>query len=195
MNQPAKQLLLATRNQGKAREIQQVFHDLHFLSLSDLSDIPDVEENGETFAANARLKALYYREVTGLPCLADDSGLEVYALGGAPGVKSARFAASDPLRITRLLEQMRPFQDPARRRARFVCALCLCLGPDHMIEVEGDVAGWIAYAPAGQHGFGYDPIFYYPPLQKTFAEMSPEEKNQVSHRSRALETLRERLAL
>jgi len=193
VNQPATPLLLATRNQGKAREIQQVFSDLRFVSLSDLSGIPDADETGETFAANARLKSVYYREATGLPCLADDSGLEVFALGGAPGVKSARYAATDPLRITKLLEQLRPFQDPERRRARFVCALCLCLGPDQLIEVEGDVAGWIAHIPAGEHGFGYDPIFYYPPLNKTFAEMSPEEKNKVSHRSRALETLRERL--
>jgi len=193
VNQPATPLLLATRNQGKAREIQQVFSDLRFVSLSDLSGIPDADETGETFAANARLKSVYYREATGLPCLADDSGLEVFALGGAPGVKSARYAATDPLRITKLLEQLRPFQDPERRRARFVCALCLCLGRDQLIEVEGDVAGWIAHTPAGEHGFGYDPIFYYPPLNKTFAEMSPEEKNKVSHRSRALETLRERL--
>jgi len=194
VNQPANPLLLATRNQGKAREIQQVFRELRFVSLCDFPGVPDVEENGETFAANARLKAVHYHQLTGLSCLADDSGLEVSALAGAPGVKSARYAPTDPLRIARLLDELSAFVEPQSRQGRFVCALCLCFAPDRLIEVEGDVTGRIALAPAGQQGFGYDPIFYYPPLGKTFAEMTPEEKNLVSHRSRALEALRRALA-
>jgi XTP/dITP diphosphohydrolase len=186
---------VATRNLGKVREIQAVLKDFGFatISLSDTAPILEPEETGATFAANALLKATYYHQATGLPALADDSGLMVDALGGAPGVLSARFAATDAARCARVLALMRDFPAPSERSARFVCAMCL-YGPTGALEVEGCAAGLVATAPAGSNGFGYDPIFFYPPLARTFAQLDAAEKNRVSHRARALEALRERLA-
>lgn len=191
---PKSQVLLGTRNPGKLREIQGALRDLGlvFVSLADFPDVKDIEETGSTFAENARLKAQHYREATGLASLADDSGLLVDALGGLPGVKSARFAPTDPERIRKILELMCPFPHLEQRTAHFVCALCLATS-DGLIEVEGRVSGLLALEPSGSNGFGYDPIFYYPPEGKTFAGMSAEEKNRVSHRSAALALLRKRL--
>jgi XTP/dITP diphosphohydrolase len=187
-------VLLGTRNPGKLREIQDVLGDLELrlLSLADFPEVSDVEETGGSFLENARLKAEHYRRQTGLPSLADDSGLVVDALDGRPGVLSARFAPTDPERILKLLELMRPFPAPERRSARFVCAICLAADWGS-VEVEGRVEGLIAARPSGSHGFGYDPIFYYPPMNKTFAEMTAAEKNCVSHRFVALGLLREKL--
>lgn len=186
--------LLGTRNPGKLREIQEVLKDsnLAFVSLADFPHVTDIEETGATFAENARLKALHYRGATGLPSLADDSGLSVDALGGRPGVMSARFAPTDPERIRGILDLMRSFPRPEQRAAHFVCALCL-VTDEETIEVEGRVSGVLASGPSGSNGFGYDPVFYYPPAGKTFAEMTSEEKNRVSHRAVALRLLRERL--
>jgi len=191
---PKSRLLLATRNPGKSREIQAVLKDLDldFVTLLDYPTLPDALETGATFAENALIKAKYFWEETNLPALADDSGLVVEALGGRPGVQSARFAPSDSERVVRLLELMRPFATPEERRASFVCALCL-YSEDGIVQVEGDVEGRIAAKPAGVGGFGYDPIFYFPPLGKTFAELTGAEKNAVSHRFRALEKLRTKL--
>lgn len=191
---PRSRLLLATRNPGKSREIQAVLKDLDldFATLLDYPTLPDALESGTTFAENALIKARYFWEETNLPALADDSGLIVDALGGRPGVQSARFAPSDSERVVRLLELMRPFAKPADRKARFVCALCL-YSDEEIVQVEGEVEGSIAPKPAGVNGFGYDPIFYFLPLQKTFAELSGTEKNSVSHRFRALQKLREKL--
>ncbi len=191
---PKSRLLLATRNPGKSREIQAVLRDLDldFVTLLDYPALPDALESGTTFAENALLKARYFWEETNLPALADDSGLVVDALGGRPGVQSARFAPSDSERVVRLLELMRPFAKPADRKARFVCALCL-YSEEGIVQVESDVEGSIAAKPAGVNGFGYDPIFYFPPLKKTFAEVTGVEKNAVSHRFQALEKLRAKL--
>jgi XTP/dITP diphosphohydrolase len=191
---PKSRLLLATRNPGKSREIQAVLKDLDldFVTLLDYPALPDALESGATFAENALIKAKYFWEETNLPALADDSGLMVEALGGRPGVQSARFARSDSERVVRLLELMRPFAKPAERKGRFVCALCL-YSEAGIVQVEGDVEGLIAAKPAGLGGFGYDPIFYFPPLKKTFAELTSSEKNAVSHRYRALERLRTKL--
>ncbi|MFB3904374.1 MAG: RdgB/HAM1 family non-canonical purine NTP pyrophosphatase [Acidobacteriota bacterium] len=191
---PKSRLLLATRNPGKSREIQAVLKDLDldFATLLDYPTLPDALESGTTFAENALIKARYFFEETNLPALADDSGLVVEKLGGRPGVYSARFAPVDSERVVRLLELMRPFAKPSNRRARFVCALCL-YSEAGVLQVEGQVEGIIAARPAGLGGFGYDPIFYYPPLEKTFAELTNTEKNAVSHRFRALEKLREKL--
>jgi len=166
--------------------------DLDFVTLLDYPLLPDPVESGSTFAENAHSKARYFWEETNLPVLADDSGLVVDALGGRPGVQSARFAPSDSERVVRLLELMRPFAKPEDRKARFVCALCLYTEAG-TVEVEGQVEGSIAAKPAGVEGFGYDPIFYYPPLKKTFAQLTSAEKNGVSHRFQALEKLRAKL--
>lgn len=187
-------ILLATRNPGKIRELEGLLQDLQItlVSLQQFPQLPEVEETGESFLENARLKALHYFRHTGIPALADDSGLEVQALGGAPGVYSARLAATDPGRIRRLLQMLQEAGQGDHSPARFVCALCLA-GPEGRLEVEETVEGEILTEPRGSEGFGYDPIFYYPPLKKTFAQLSRQEKNRVSHRARALARLRRAL--
>ncbi len=191
------QLLLATANQGKVREFQTALAGLglQLIGARDWGMLPPPQETGPTFAANARIKAEHYFRLTGMTCLADDSGLQVDALRGAPGIHSARFAPTSRERIAKLLDKLRhlPADDLERRRARFVCALCL-LGPPGHFQVEGSVTGAILDHTRGSGGFGYDPVFYYPPLKKTFAELSREEKNRVSHRARALAKLRVELA-
>ncbi len=187
-------VLLATTNQGKIREIEAALRPLTLtmVSLHDFPEIPEAPETGSTFAENAHMKAEYYSVRTGMPALADDSGLTVDALGGAPGVHSARLASSDEKRIARILEMLREQEGHGQvsRSARFICAMCLFFPDRPAVEVEGVVEGRIV-EPAGDHGFGYDPIFYYPPLGKTFAEIPMAEKNRISHRARALARLRE----
>ncbi len=187
-------LLLATRNPGKAREMEDLLDSgglgLRLLSLADLGVGPDVEESGSTFAENARLKADFYSRLTALDTLGDDSGLEVAALAGRPGVRSARYAgagADDDERIRKLLAEMNGVAD---RRARFVSAVCISRGGSPLASFSGTVAGEILHGKRGAGGFGYDPLFLYPPLGKTFAELSLAEKNVVSHRARALEQAR-----
>ncbi len=182
--------LLATQNKGKAREIRSAFSpfNIELESLLERDNLSEALESGTSFAENARLKAEHYYQLTGLPTLADDSGLVVDALGGKPGVHSARFAPTDKERIEKLLRMLDSRPGPSSRSARFVSAICLLL-PEDLIEVTGEVQGELTQEPRGTHGFGYDPIFYYPPLGKTFAQMTVEEKNQISHRARALETL------
>lgn len=185
--------LLATQNRGKVREICSALSlfNIEFEFLLGRDDLPEALESGMTFAENARIKAEHYHQLTGLPTLAEDSGLVVDALGGKPGVHSARFAPTDKERIEKLLRMLDSRPGPTSRSARFVSAICLLL-PEDLIEVTGEVQGELAQEPRGTHGFGYDPIFYYPPLGKTFAQMTVEEKNQISHRALALEKLRER---
>lgn len=190
-------LLLATSNRGKVDEIVPSLEgvDLDLLTLTDIDPLPPAPEEGVTFAEIARRKARHYHLLSGFPTLADDSGLEVEALGGAPGVRSARLAPTDPERIALLLSRLdepEASRFPAGRRARFVCALCLCHAGG-CLEVEGAVKGRIAESPRGVAGFGYDPVFFYPPLGRTFAELTREEKNRVSHRARALQKLVSRL--
>ena len=182
--------LLATQNRGKVREIRSALlpFNIEFEFLLGRDDLPEALESGTTFVENARLKAAHYHQLTGLPTLAEDSGLVVDALDGKPGVHSARFAPTDKERIEKLLRMLDSRPGPASRSARFVSAICLLL-PENLIEVTGEVQGELTQEPRGTHGFGYDPIFYYPPLGKTFAQMTVEEKNQISHRARALEEL------
>jgi len=182
--------LLATQNRGKVREIRSALlpFNIEFEFLLGRDDLPEALESGTTFVENARLKAAHYPQLTGLPTLAEDSGLVVDALDGKPGVHSARFAPTDKERIEKLLRMLDSRPGPASRSARFVSAICLLL-PENLIEVTGEVQGELTQEPRGTHGFGYDPIFYYPPLGKTFAQMTVEEKNQISHRARALEEL------
>ena len=182
--------LLATQNRGKVREICSALSlfNIEFEFLLGRDDLPEALESGMTFAENARIKAEHYHQLTGLPTLAEDSGLVVDALGGKPGVHSARFAPTDKERIEKLLRMLDSRPGSSSRSARFVSAICLLL-PEDLIEVTGEVQGELAQEPRGTHGFGYDPIFYYPPLGKTFAQMTVEEKNQISHRALALERL------
>ena len=188
-------LLLATRNAGKKREIADFLSSgavpLSLLSLVEVDAGGDVDESGKTFAENARLKADFYSRFSGLTTLGDDSGLEVQALGGRPGVRSARYAgvgASDEARIEKLLAEMK---DIADRRARFVSAVCISRNGSPLALFMGTVEGEILRQKRGNGGFGYDPLFLYPPLGKTFAELPLAEKNKISHRARALAQVRE----
>jgi XTP/dITP diphosphohydrolase len=186
-------LLLATTNPGKVREIRRALAGLPLtvLGLADAAPGPVFRERGTTFAANARGKSLFYsRRWEGLT-LAEDSGLEVDALAGAPGVRSARFSAPRPTdrknnaKVLRLLRGV----PPTRRGARFVCVMVLAERGRVVREIRGRVRGRIGLEGRGRNGFGYDPLFYYAPRRRTFAELRPEEKNRVSHRGRALRGL------
>ena len=183
-------LVIASSNPGKVREFEGLLNELA-LTVKAQPDGLEVEETGSTFSANARIKALAVAADTGEWALADDSGLSVDALDGAPGVHSARYAPSDPERIARLLKALE-FEDD--RRARFCAALCVA-APDGtvLLEVEGQCKGWITRSPRGDQGFGYDPIFEVEGTQKTFAEMSLQEKKSHGHRGRAFTLLKPRL--
>jgi XTP/dITP diphosphohydrolase len=187
-------IVLATSNPGKLREIRQYLGGLpvEILSLPDVGASEDVEERGETFLENARLKSLAYSSLSEFLTLAEDSGLEVEHLGGAPGVFSARFSdpdATDERNIQKVLRLLRGVPWP-ERRARFVCQLALSQRGRILKEYHGQVRGTIALEKRGDHGFGYDPIFFYGPFGRTFGQVSPEQKNTVSHRGRALKKMR-----
>ena len=184
-------IVLATRNAGKVREFQELVKNfpVEIKSLSDFGPIPEVEEDGETFEENAYKKALFTAKVLGLPAIADDSGLVVEALDGAPGVYSARYAgenATDQENAAKLLEEMKGV---ANRRAAFACVLSIAVPSGPALTYEGRCEGEILEAPRGENGFGYDPVFFYPPLGKSFAEIAMAEKNKVSHRGLALAEL------
>jgi XTP/dITP diphosphohydrolase len=193
MKNPAfSTIVVATRNAGKLREFRALLQSLDskIISLKDLSLDVEIEESGSTFAENARIKALACSRLTRFPVLADDSGLEVEALGGRPGIHSARYAgpgASDSDRVRKLLEEIG--KAGGGREARFVCALALAQKGILLRESEGECLGVIAEEPRGSNGFGYDPIFLFPELGKTFAQLSREEKNLHSHRARAAASL------
>jgi len=183
-----KVLVLATKNNGKVAEIRQMLDPalLVIKSLDDFGPIPQVEEDGDTFDENAYKKASKTAAYVGYPALADDSGLLVEALGGLPGVHSARFGGpglSDADKCRLLLEKMEGVQD---RRAAFECVISIAMPTGQALTYEGRVEGLITTAPAGESGFGYDPVFFYPPAEKTFAQMDKAQKNEVSHRGKAL---------
>jgi XTP/dITP diphosphohydrolase len=185
-------LLVATTNPGKLAEIARQLEGtpVTLLSLADLPPIPEPEEHGATFAEIARHKARYYARASGLTTVAEDSGLEIDALDGAPGILSARFpGATYPdkfARIFAMLDERGAEDSPAR----FVCALAVARGGEVLFEAEGRVEGRITREPRGSGGFGYDPILYYPPYGRTLAEVSAEEKAAVSHRGQAFRALR-----
>jgi len=191
-------LLVATTNAGKLREVAASLTSipgLELRSLVDLPPIPAVPENEPTFRGNAALKALAYSRAAGMLTLADDSGLCVDALNGAPGVTSARFGTpdlDDAGRTLHLLARLAGVPEE-RRGARFECALSLAEPGRLVAEFDGRVDGRILTAPRGTNGFGYDPAFFYPPAGRSFAEMSREEKSAVSHRGQALAKLRDYL--
>ncbi len=186
-----EKLLIATRNQGKVREYRELLRGIPFqcTSLDEVGVKEDVEETGATFHENACIKARAYSDLAGLLTLADDSGLEVDALDGRPGVESARYGGpglTDEGRVALLLDRIKdvPWED---RTARFRCVIAV-LRPSGPVEtVDGLVEGFIQYEPHGANGFGYDPIFFVPNLGRTMAELPLDEKNAISHRSRAAE--------
>ncbi len=190
-------LAVATTNRGKLREIAMLLAGAPFelLTLADWPEIPAPDENGRTFAENARLKALYYAAHTGALTVAEDSGLEIDELGGAPGVESARFGGADssyPEKFELIYGKLRG-KGAAGSTARFVCSLALARGREILFESRGVVEGRIAPEPRGTGGFGYDPIFYYPPFGCTLAEAG-DRKTAVSHRGAAFSALRTWLA-
>ena len=187
-----EQILIATANAGKRREILAVMADapVQWLTLGDLPAMPEAVEDGDTFEANARKKALHFAELSGLWTLADDSGLVVDALGGAPGVHSARFseAGGDVANNRKLIAELAGV--PAERRsARFVCCVVLASPGAVLATASGTIEGRIVDEPRGSNGFGYDPHFWIPELERTSAELPPEHKNRISHRGQALRNL------
>lgn len=195
-----KKILIATTNRGKAAELADMLScvDVEWLSLNDFPDAPDIVEDGDTFAENARKKALGYAAATGLWTVADDSGLVVDALDGAPGVMSARFSGEqdkcddrqllDHRNMAKVLSLMEGIKDE-KRTARFVCNLCLA-EPNHVLaEAHGTVEGRIATEELGDNGFGYDPVFFLPELNCTVAQLSSAQKNEISHRANAIAQL------
>jgi XTP/dITP diphosphohydrolase len=181
-------LVLATRNQGKVREFRNILAqaDIELKSLDDFGPLPEPVEDGATFDDNAYKKALFTAKVLGLPAIADDSGLVVEALSGAPGVRSARYAgekATDRDNIEKLLREM---TGEPNRKAAFVCVISIAVPGGPALTYEGRCEGELATEARGEQGFGYDPVFYYPPAGRTFAEMEPAAKNAVSHRGQAL---------
>jgi len=185
-------LVVATRNEGKLREFRELLAPFHLKikGLGEFLPIAEAVEDGDSFEANAVKKAVFAAEKLGLAALADDSGLVVRALGGAPGVYSSRYAgegASDAENIRRLLKEMKETDD---RSASFVCVIVVARPGGGIRIYESSCLGVITMKPSGKEGFGYDPVFYYPPLKATFAEISREDKNQVSHRGKAMQALK-----
>lgn len=188
---PNRTLVIATTNAGKTAEIRALLVDfpIAIKNLSDFGPIPPVVEDGDTFEDNAYKKASFTARVLGLPALADDSGLVVDALDGAPGVLSARYGgegASDADRCSKLLTALEGVAD---RKAAFECVISIAVPTGPALTYDGRCEGEILKAPAGENGFGYDPVFFYPPMQKSFAQLSREEKGQVSHRGKALQEI------
>jgi XTP/dITP diphosphohydrolase len=192
-----KTLVLATRNQGKVEELRQMLseYNIEVKGLDAFADCPEVVEDGKTFKENAIKKAKTIADFVRLPALADDSGLEVDALNGRPGVYSARFAgenATDQENMNKLIEMMKSHPD-SERSARFRCVLALAAPGKEIWTCEGACDGEIVPQPIGTNGFGYDPIFYLPSLGKTMAQLGPAEKNEISHRGQAVRQLKEHI--
>ena len=182
-------LVIASSNEGKINEFKKLLGDFPLNLLTQPVDF-EIEETGNTFKENARIKAISVAQETGKLSLADDSGLSVEALGGAPGIYSSRYASSDKERIERLLAELKPFPN---RKAKFECALCIASGEKVLIEVSGFCEGLITFSPRGKNGFGYDPIFEVSGLAKTFAEIDHEKKKHIGHRGNAFKLLKPEL--
>ena len=191
-------VVLASKNRHKLEEISQITRkfDMELVPQSELGVDIDVEETGTTFEENSFLKAEAVMKATGLPALADDSGIAVDALNGEPGIYSARYGFDPTLddwgRLQLLLKNTEAVPD-GQRQAKFVCVITLVTPEGQTIQARGEIHGELLRAPAGENGFGYDPIFYYPPLGMTTAEMPGEVKNQVSHRANALKVFYQKL--
>ena len=191
-------VVLASKNKHKLVEIKQITDkfDMELVLQSELGVDIDVEENGKSFEENSFIKAEAVMKATGLPALADDSGICVDALNGEPGIYSARYGFDDTLddwgRLELLLKNTEQVPD-GQRQAQFVAVITMVTPEGQTIQARGEIHGELLRAPVGENGFGYDPIFYYPPMAKSTAEMSPEEKNQVSHRANALKVFYDKL--
>lgn len=190
-----KQIIFATGNAGKVKEIRAILGDLglEVLSMKEAGISIDIEEDGETYEANALIKAREVAKYTDAIVMADDSGLEVDYLNCEPGIYSARYMGEDTsyaIKNNNLIERLAGVPDE-QRTARFVCAIATVLPDGEELTTRGIIEGRIGYEEAGENGFGYDPIFYVPQFGKTTAQLSPEEKNQVSHRGKALEAMKE----
>lgn len=191
-------IVLASKNRHKLKEISKItaLFDMELVLQSELGVDIDVEETGSTFEENSYIKAEAVMKATGLPALADDSGIAVDALNGEPGIYSARYGFDESLddwgRLELLLKNTENVPDGARQ-AQFVCVITMVTPEGQVIQARGEAHGELLRQAVGENGFGYDPIFYYPPLQKTFAELTEEEKNQVSHRAEALKAFYEKL--
>ncbi len=191
-------VVLASKNPHKLVEISKITEKfgIELVLQSELGVDIDVEETGTTFEENSFLKAEAVMKVTGMPALADDSGIAVDALNGEPGIYSARYGFDDSLddwgRLLLLLKNTEAVPD-GQRQAQFVCVITLVTPDGRTVQARGEIHGELTREPHGENGFGYDPIFYYPPLSKTTAELSPEEKNQVSHRANALKLFYEKM--
>ena len=191
-------IVLATHNKGKIREFKKAFSEIGWeaIPIADVAHVPEPEETGTTFAENALLKASYYMKVTGLPCLADDSGIAADALGGRPGVYSARYAGpdcDDEANNEKLIAELSAFP-PEKRTVHYICSLVLIWPDGRTVQAEGSCDGLFQDVYVGHNGFGYDPLFYVPEKGKTMAELSMDEKNEISHRGKALKKLVEALS-
>ena len=191
-------VVLASKNPHKLQEISKITEkfDMELILQSELGIDLDVEENGSTFEENSAIKAKAVMEVTGLPALADDSGIMVDALGGEPGIYSARYGFDESLddrgRMMLLLKNTEHVPD-GQRQAKFVCVITMITPDGKTIQARGEVHGELTREPRGENGFGYDPIFYYPPTGCTTAELPSEQKNEISHRGKALQVFYEKL--
>jgi XTP/dITP diphosphohydrolase len=186
-------LVIATRNKGKTAEIRDLLNafPVTIKDLDDFGPIPEVVEDGDTFEENAYKKASFTARVLGYPALSDDSGLVVEALNGAPGVHSARWAGPDVTDAERGTKLLAELGNQANRSAAFECVISIAVPTGPALTYEGRCEGTITHAPAGTNGFGYDPVFFYPPLNKTFAQLTMAEKSRVSHRGKALQVVRD----
>lgn len=187
-------IIAATKNKNKLREFGEILKDFEIISQEEAGVNIDVEETGTTFEENSYLKAKAIYDITGITTIADDSGLCVDALNGEPGVYSARYGGEgydDKGRVQLLLKNMSDVPDE-ERTARFVCVITL-VGDEGVITARGECEGKIDYSPRGENGFGYDPVFYVDRFEKTLAEVTPEEKNSISHRGKALKIFAEKL--
>ncbi|MEW6086735.1 MAG: XTP/dITP diphosphatase [bacterium] len=187
-------IVVATRNKGKLKEIKEILKglDVNLLSLDDFSDLPDVVEDGLTFKNNALKKAKIISEITGFPVISDDSGLQIDVLNGQPGIHSARFSgdnAKDADNIKKVLDLIKDVPEQ-KRTARFKAVLCLYFSKRKVKFTEGTCEGRMIFAPRGENGFGYDPIFVPKGYKKTFAELSGKTKNRISHRAKAMKEMK-----
>ena len=180
-------VLLASNNGHKIKEIKEILGDFFdVVSLREAGVESDPEETGATFEENARIKAVAGMKASGMPCIADDSGLEVFALDGLPGVMSARYAGGHGDDSANNEKLLRELENASDRSARYVCVICMAFPNGHEIVARGECRGTILKEARGEGGFGYDPLFFFPQFGKTFAEITAEEKNVVSHRKAAL---------
>ncbi len=195
MNMKRVRFILATRNKGKLIEFQKLLPEIDLICMDDIEELKGlrIEEDGKTFLENAIKKAKTVANISRSPSIADDSGLVVYALGGRPGIYSSRFAGEDATDLENNLKLLKEMEGIKDRRASFICVIAVSSPKGKIFTYEGRCEGIITEKMIGDKGFGYDPLFYYPPLRKTFAQMDTEEKNKVSHRAIAIRKLRDDL--